>query len=98
VNPSVCPSVRASVRLSDGRAGYAIWCTSPPRSAAAHPEPGFANALLLKDVRLAMEASASAGAPTPMGGMAEALWARMSDAGLDGLGAYCASLALPPVL
>lgn len=45
-------------------------------------KPGFAVAMMLKDLKLAQEAAAGAGASTPMGAQAEALYAM-----LDGLGA-----------
>jgi 3-hydroxyisobutyrate dehydrogenase len=37
--------------------------------------PGFATAMMLKDLKLAQAAAASAGASTPMGAAAEALYA-----------------------
>ncbi|MFM2271456.1 MAG: 3-hydroxyisobutyrate dehydrogenase [Pseudomonadota bacterium] len=42
---------------------------------------GFAAALMLKDLKLAMEAAASAGAAVPMGARAEELYAAFVDAG-----------------
>ncbi len=47
-------------------------------------EGGFAAALMLKDLRLAMEAAQSVGAYTPMGSHAEELYARFSDLGGEG--------------
>jgi len=44
-------------------------------------EGGFAAALMLKDLRLAMEAAQSVGAYTPMGAEAETLYARFADLG-----------------
>jgi 3-hydroxyisobutyrate dehydrogenase len=44
-------------------------------------EGGFAAALMLKDLRLAMEAAASVDAYTPMGSQAEELYARFADLG-----------------
>lgn len=44
-------------------------------------EGGFATALMLKDLRLAMEAAQSVDAYTPMGAAAEELYARFSDLG-----------------
>jgi len=44
-------------------------------------EGGFAAALMLKDLQLAMEAAQSAGAYTPMGGEAEELYRRFIDLG-----------------
>jgi len=45
---------------------------------------GFAAALMLKDLRLAMEAAQSVGAYTPMGAEAETLYARFADLGGGG--------------
>jgi len=47
-------------------------------------EGGFAAALMLKDLRLAMEAAQSIDAYTPMGAHAEALYSRFSDLGGSG--------------
>ena len=47
--------------------------------------PGFTAAMMLKDMRLASEAAASADASTPLGTHAEALYADMEAAGKDGL-------------
>ncbi len=44
-------------------------------------EGGFAAALMLKDLKLAMEAAQAAGAYTPMGGEAEELYQRFVDLG-----------------
>ena len=44
-------------------------------------EGGFATALMLKDLKLAMEAAKEAGAYTPMGGEAEELYQRFADRG-----------------
>ena len=44
-------------------------------------EGGFAAALMLKDLRLAMEAAQSVDAYTPMGAEAEELYARFADRG-----------------
>ena len=46
---------------------------------------GFATALMLKDLRLAMAAAKDAGANVPMGERAEALYAAFADAGNGGL-------------
>jgi 3-hydroxyisobutyrate dehydrogenase len=46
---------------------------------------GFAAALMLKDLRLAMEAAQSAGAKVPMGERAEQAYAAFADAGNGGL-------------
>ncbi len=45
---------------------------------------GFAAALMLKDLRLAMEAAASSGADTPMGARAAELYQQLVDAGQGG--------------
>ena len=42
---------------------------------------GFGNALLLKDIRLAREASGVVGAPTPMASVTESLWLELCEAG-----------------
>jgi 3-hydroxyisobutyrate dehydrogenase len=47
-------------------------------------EGGFAAALMLKDLKLAMEAAQSVGAYTPMGGEAEELYQRFVDRGGGG--------------
>ncbi|TGD98688.1 3-hydroxyisobutyrate dehydrogenase [Methylobacterium nonmethylotrophicum] len=47
-------------------------------------KPGFAAALMLKDLRLAQEAAASAGAATPLGAHAEAIYAAFEAAGQGG--------------
>ena len=46
---------------------------------------GFAAALMLKDLKLAMEAAASAGAEVPMGQRAEELYAAFAEAGNGGM-------------
>ena len=48
-------------------------------------QPGFAAAMMLKDMRLAQEAAHAAKAPTPLGAQAEALYALMESAGKDNL-------------
>jgi len=48
-------------------------------------QPGFAAALMLKDLKLAQEASQSAGAPTPLGAAATQLYAMMAAAGDGGV-------------
>ena len=48
-------------------------------------QPGFAAAMMLKDMRLAQEAAHQAKAPTPLGAQAEAIYALMEAAGKDGL-------------
>ena len=46
---------------------------------------GFATALMLKDLKLAMEAAASSGANTPMGERAAELYSAFDEAGQGGL-------------
>ncbi len=53
----------------------------PETPADREYEGGFAAALMLKDLRLAMEAAQEAGAYTPMGGEAEELFQRFVDRG-----------------
>ncbi len=48
-------------------------------------KPGFAAAMMLKDMRLANEAAHKAKAATPLGAQSEALYALMETAGKDGL-------------
>ena len=48
-------------------------------------KPGFAAALMLKDLTLAIEAAAESGAATPLGAQAQALYARYVEAGNAGL-------------
>ena len=47
-------------------------------------QPGFAAALMLKDLRLSQEAATGAGAATPLGAAATALYERMAEAGQGG--------------
>ncbi|RFB05289.1 3-hydroxyisobutyrate dehydrogenase [Parvularcula marina] len=47
-------------------------------------QPGFAAAMMLKDLRLAQDAAKTAKAPTPLGAHAEQLYALMESAGADG--------------
>lgn len=44
-------------------------------------QPGFAGAMMLKDLKLAQEAAASAGAATPLGALTESLFAMYVNAG-----------------
>jgi 3-hydroxyisobutyrate dehydrogenase len=44
-------------------------------------QPGFATAMMLKDLKLAMDAAATAGATTPLGAQAEALYALFDNLG-----------------
>ncbi|KZB72858.1 3-hydroxyisobutyrate dehydrogenase [Thalassospira sp. MCCC 1A01148] len=48
-------------------------------------QPGFAVDMMLKDLKLAQQASASAGATTPMGALAESLYALYSNGGNGGM-------------
>ncbi len=55
---------------------YAPWPGVGPESASdRNYEGGFATAMMLKDLKLAQEASARAGATTPMGNNAESIYA-----------------------
>ena len=56
----------------------------PDTPADREYEGGFAAALMLKDLKLAMEAAQGAGAYTPMGGEAEELYQRFVDLGGGG--------------
>jgi 3-hydroxyisobutyrate dehydrogenase len=64
------------------------YCPVPgpvPASPANHGyKPGFAAALMLKDLRLAQEAALSAGATTPLGAEAAQLYALFENAGHGG--------------
>ena len=53
----------------------------PDTPADRNYEGGFATALMLKDMKLAMEAAQAAGAYTPMGGEAAELYQRFADRG-----------------
>lgn len=57
----------------------------PQSPADAGYEGGFATALMLKDLRLAMAAAAEAGAPVPMGHRAAELYEAFADAGNGGI-------------
>ena len=48
-------------------------------------KPGFAAALMLKDLRLSQEAARAAGAATPLGAHAEAIYAAFEQAGQGGV-------------
>lgn len=48
-------------------------------------QPGFAVDMMLKDLKLAQQAAASAGATTPMGALAESLYALYSNSGNGGM-------------
>jgi 3-hydroxyisobutyrate dehydrogenase len=65
------------------------YCPVPgvgPQSPADHGyEGGFATALMLKDLNLAMEAAHEAGAPVPMGHRAQELYAAFAQAGNERL-------------
>lgn len=64
------------------------YCPVPgpvPTSPANHDyKPGFAAALMLKDLRLSQEAAKSSGAATPLGAHAEELYSRFDDEGHGG--------------
>lgn len=65
------------------------YCPVPgvgPQSPADNDyQGGFATALMLKDLKLAMEAAQSAGASVPMGDLAAKLYAQFADAGNAGV-------------
>ncbi len=64
---------------------YAPWPGVGPATAAdRNYEGGFATAMMLKDLKLAQEAAARAGASTPMGAQAEALYALFDRLGYGG--------------
>ena len=48
-------------------------------------QPGFAVAMMLKDLRLAQQAAGSISADTPLGAQAEAIYARLDEDGFAGL-------------
>ena len=56
----------------------------PQTPADRHYEGGFATAMMLKDLKLSQEAAAKAGASTPMGAQAEALYALFDGNGFGG--------------
>jgi len=56
----------------------------PATPADRHYEGGFATAMMLKDLKLAQDAAAKAGASTPMGAQAEALYALFDANGFGG--------------
>jgi 3-hydroxyisobutyrate dehydrogenase len=64
------------------------YCPVPgpvPASPANHDyKPGFAGALMLKDLKLSQEAAQSAGAVTPLGAKAAELYALFNELGNDG--------------
>ena len=57
----------------------------PPSPADNDYQGGFAAALMLKDLKLAMEAAASVGANVPMGQRAEELYAAFAESGNGGM-------------
>jgi len=64
---------------------YAPWPGVGPQTASdRNYEGGFATNMMLKDLKLAQEASARAGATTPMGNNAEALYALFDRLGFGG--------------
>jgi 3-hydroxyisobutyrate dehydrogenase len=56
----------------------------PATPADRHYEGGFATAMMLKDLKLAQDAAAKAGASTPLGAQAEALYALFDANGFGG--------------
>ena len=64
---------------------YAPWAGVGPETPADRGfDGGFLTRLMLKDLKLAQEAAATAGASTPMGAQAEAVYALMANLGLGG--------------
>ena len=57
----------------------------PTSPANSEFKPGFATALMLKDLRLAMEAAENSDAPVPLGARAASLYEDFAGAGNDGL-------------
>ena len=66
-----------------------IYCPAPGPVASApsnnHSAPGFAAAMMLKDLRLAQGAAQAANASIPLGLHAENLYATMEEMGHDGM-------------
>lgn len=56
----------------------------PDSPADRNFEGGFATDMMLKDLRLAKAAAMASGSVTPLGGLAEALYAQLSERGLGG--------------
>ena len=76
---------------------YAPWPGVGPETPADRGyEGGFATALMLKDLRLAMEAAASVGADTPMGAKAAELYEAFDAAGNSNLDFSAIIRALKP--
>jgi 3-hydroxyisobutyrate dehydrogenase len=64
---------------------YAPWPGVGPQTASdRNYEGGFATAMMLKDLKLAQEAAARAGATTPLGNQAEAIYALFDRLGFGG--------------
>ncbi len=65
------------------------YCPSPGPVPAAPSnndyQPGFAVAMMLKDLRLAQQAAGGIGASTPLGAQAEAIYAKLDEDGFAGL-------------
>jgi 3-hydroxyisobutyrate dehydrogenase len=65
------------------------YCPAPGPVVAAPSnndyQPGFAVAMMLKDLRLAQQAAASSTADTPLGAQAEAIYAKLDEDGFAGL-------------
>lgn len=65
------------------------YCPAPGPVAAAPSnndyQPGFAVAMMLKDLRLAQQAADSSAAETPLGAQAEAIYAKLDEDGFAGL-------------
>ena len=64
---------------------YSPWPGVGPQTPSDRDyQGGFLTALMLKDLKLAQEAAAAAGASTPLGAQAEAIYALMANLGLGG--------------
>ena len=59
-------------------------CPAPASPANSGYKPGFAAALMLKDLKLAQEAALASGATTPLGAEAAQLYALFNAAGHSG--------------
>src|SRR3954452_6923154 len=83
LDPKVCFDIASKASgQSWSMTSYAPVAGVGPETPADHDyEGGFAAALMLKDLKLAMDAAKDAGAYTPMGGEAEELYQRFVDRG-----------------
>lgn len=68
-----------------GVTSYYPWAGPVPTAPSNRDyEGGFATAMMLKDLKLAQDAAAKAGASTPLGAQAEALYALFNGLGYGG--------------